>query len=385
MAKLNFNRLFVDFFESERAGGFLLMTCALASILLANVGGSWGQNYIHFWHTLVFGKPIEFWINDGLMAVFFLMIGLEIERELYNGELADFKKSLLPLVAALGGMLCPALIHLGLNYGKASQSGFGIPMATDIAFSLAVLSLLGNKIPFSLKLFLTALAIIDDIGAIIVIALFYSTHFSLLYFGLAMLCFAFLLLLNRFQFYKKWVYLLVGVVMWGFMHKSGIHATITGVLLAFAFPFAKGDERSPSIQLQLALHKPVAFIILPLFALANTAVLWPAHFTSVIFTTNTWGIGLGLLIGKPLGIALFCYLALRLKWSALPTGVTFKQLIGVGFLAGIGFTMSIFITVLAFPQGQTVVTASKLSIILTSIVSGLIGFFVLSFREKSLK
>ncbi len=385
LVKLNFSRLFVDFFESERAGGFLLMTCAIASIVLANVGGNLGQNYTHFWHSLVFGKPIEFWINDGLMTIFFLMVGLEIERELYNGELADLKKSLLPLLAALGGMLCPALIHAGLNFGGPSQSGFGIPMATDIAFSLAVLSLLGNKIPFSLKLFLTALAIIDDIGAIIVIALFYSTHFSLLYFGLAMLCFACLLLLNRLQFYKKWLYLVIGVIMWGFMYKSGIHATITGVLLAFAFPFAKGDEHSPSIQLQLALHKPVAFIILPLFALANTAIILPTNFTSVIHTTNTWGIGLGLLIGKPLGIILFCYLALRLKWSALPTEVTFKQLIGVGFLAGIGFTMSIFITLLAFPQGQTIVIGSKLSIILASIVSGLIGFFILSFQEKSLK
>ncbi len=373
--KRNIKSLFADFFESERAGGFILIICTLISITLANT--NLGTQYLNVWHLSFFNKSLEFWINDGLMTIFFLMVGLEIEREIYNGELSDIKKSLLPVLAAAGGMLVPSLIYSFFNHNTTYQSGFGIPMATDIAFSLAVLSLLGNKIPLSLKLFLTALAIIDDLGAIVVIALFYSDHFSWLYFGLAMGCFALLLLLNRLQFYYKWLYLIVGMVMWVFMHKSGIHATITGVLLAFAFPFAKGDEHSPSIQLQATLHKPVAFFILPVFALANTAIQFPAVMDASFFNSNTIGVILGLVLGKPLGIVLFCYLAIQFKWAVLPNDIRFKDLIGAGCLAGIGFTMSIFITLLAFQEQEAVITLTKIAIIIASVISGILGYFYL--------
>ncbi len=373
--KRNIKSLFADFFESERAGGFILIICTLISITLANT--NLGTQYLNVWHLSFFNKSLEFWINDGLMTIFFLMVGLEIEREIYNGELSDIKKSLLPVLAAAGGMLVPSLIYSFFNHNTTYQSGFGIPMATDIAFSLAVLSLLGNKIPLSLKLFLTALAIIDDLGAIVVIALFYSDHFSWLYFGLAMGCFALLLLLNRLQFYYKWLYLIIGMVMWVFMHKSGIHATITGVLLAFAFPFAKGDEHSLSIQLQATLHKPVAFFILPVFALANTAIQFPAVMDASFFNSNTIGVILGLVLGKPLGIVLFCYLAIQLKWAVLPNDIRFKDLIGAGCLAGIGFTMSIFITLLAFQEQEATITLTKIAIIIASVISGILGYFYL--------
>jgi Na+:H+ antiporter, NhaA family len=378
--KRNIKSLFADFFESERASGFILIICTIVSISLANT--NFGSSYLNLWHISIFNKSLEFWINDGLMTIFFLMVGLEIEREIYSGELSNIKKSLLPVLAAVGGMLVPSLIYSGFNYNTNYQSGFGIPMATDIAFSLAVLSLLGKRIPLSLKLFLTALAIIDDLGAILVIALFYSAHFSYLYFGLAMVCFALLLLLNRLQFYYKWLYLVVGMVMWVFMHKSGIHATITGVLLAFAFPFAKGDEHSPSIQLQAALHKPVAFFILPLFALANTAIQFPTVLDSSFFNSNTIGVILGLIIGKPLGIILVCYLAIQLKWASLPKDLKFKDIIGAGCLAGIGFTMSIFITLLAFQGQEASITLTKIAIIIASVVSGILGYFYLKMSRN---
>ncbi|MDI9342221.1 MAG: Na+/H+ antiporter NhaA [Sediminibacterium sp.] len=377
MVKLKISRLFVDFFESERAGGFILISCAVVSILLANAGQPAGTVYAHFWHTPVLGKPLEFWINDGLMTIFFLMVGLEIEREVYNGELSDLKKAVFPALAAIGGMLVPALIHFFWNKGTLYESGFGIPMATDIAFSLAVLSLLGNRVPYGLKVFLTALAIIDDIGAIVIIALFYTSHFSWLFFFLAMACFAVLLVLNRLKIYRKWPYILIGIVMWVCMYKSGIHATITGVLLAFAFPFGKGDDTSPSVQLQSMLHKPVAFVILPLFALANTVIVFPDTIGELIGNSNTLGVLLGLVAGKPLGIMLFCALAIYMKWSELPSGVTFLQLLGAGCLAGIGFTMSIFITLLAFPDNAAAITGSKIAIIIASVLSGVIGYIIL--------
>lgn len=380
MKKISFKSLFADFFESGRAGGFILIACTFFSILISNT--SFGNTYSHFWHSTIAGKPIEFWINDGLMTIFFLMVGLEIERELYNGELSDLKKSLLPVLAALGGMLLPALIHFSFNNGTIYQSGFGIPMATDIAFSLAVLSLLGNRIPLSLKVFLTALAIIDDLGAIVVIALFYSTHFSWLFFALAMTCFGILLILNRMKIYVKWPYLLIGAVMWVFMYKSGIHATITGVLLAFAFPFAKGDEDSPSIQLQIILHKPVSYIVLPLFALANTVIVFPENFGNELLGSNALGIMLGLIIGKPIGILLFSWLSVKLKWTQLPAELNYKDIFGAGILAGIGFTMSVFIALLAFTETGNSINISKISILIASLLSGILGFaFLKSVRS----
>ncbi len=367
-------KFLTTFLESEKAGGILLLLCAILSMMAANASFSLG--YQHFWHTTLFTKPIEFWINDGLMTIFFLQVGLEIEREIYIGELKDFKKSLLPVLAAFGGMLVPAAIHFLFNKGLGTQKGYGIPMATDIAFSLGILSLLGNRVPFSFKVFLTALAIIDDLGAILVIALFYSTHFSFLYLGLAAILFAVMILLNRMNVLAIWIYLLSGCVMWFCMHHSGIHATITGVLLAFAMPFRSGDAKSPSTNLQYRLHWPVTFIILPLFALANTAIVIPATFGLDLISSNSLGIVLGLLVGKPIGIFLFAVAGSWMGWCTIPDNLRLPHLFGIGLLAGIGFTMSIFITLLAFTDGA-LIDSSKIAVLAGSFISGLIGFILM--------
>ncbi len=368
---MKLTKLFNEFFNSEKSAGLILMICSIVSLLLAN--SVLGQNYIHLWHINILSKPMEFWINDGLMTVFFLLVGLEIEREIYIGELSNIKKSLLPIFAAAGGMMVPAVIHFLFNQGTVFQSGFGIPMATDIAFSLGILSLLGSRVPASLKVFLTALAIIDDLGAIIIIALFYSTGFSFTYLGLAVLIFAIMIILNKVKFYKIWVYLILGCVMWFCMYRSGIHPTITGVLLAFAIPFGSGKEKSPSYKLQHSLHKTVAFFILPLFALANTAILFPSSFIGTLTNSNSYGIILGLLVGKPLGIFTFSIIGVTLGLCSVPKDIRKKHLIGVGFLAGIGFTMSIFITLLAFNENISIVS-SKISVLIASVLAGLLGF-----------
>lgn len=315
------------------------------------------------------------------MTVFFLLVGLEIEREIYIGELASVKKAMLPVMGALGGMAIPALTHFFFNHGSVTQNGFGIPMATDIAFSLAILSLLGNKVPASLKIFLTALAIIDDLGAILIIAIFYSNGISLLYLGLAALLFAIMLVINRLKVHKVSIYLLLGCCMWFCMYRSGIHPTITGVLLAFAIPFGNGDENSPSYKLQHHLHKIVAFLILPLFALANTAIAIPASFTNDLITSNSLGIILGLLAGKPLGIFLFAIIGIAIGWCALPDDIKRKHIFGAGILAGIGFTMSIFITLLAFTDTAKI-DSSKIAVIVASVLAGLIGYLWLRFTLK---
>jgi len=287
-------KLFREFFDSEKAGGLILVGCTIVSILLTNTAA--GEAWLHFWHSL------EHWVNDGLMAIFFLLVGLEIERELYIGELADFKKALLPLIAAIGGMLVPAAIHFFFNHGSPTQSGIGIPMATDIAFALGVLSLLGNKVPVSVKIFLTALAIIDDLGAIIVIAIFYTKTLSLTWLAFALGIFLVLLLLNRLKVNKLVFYIIPGILMWYCMLRSGIHATLSGVLLAFAIPFRKSHSSNPSETIQHALHKPVAFLILPIFALANTGILLSSGWTISLGSSNSLGILSGLVLGKPLGI-----------------------------------------------------------------------------------
>ena len=369
---MKLTKLFNEFFNSEKSAGLILMLCSIVSLLLAN--SAFGQNYIHLWHIDILSKPTEFWINDGLMTVFFLLVGLEIEREIYIGELSDIKKSSLPIFAAVGGMIFPALIHFLFNQGTVFQRGFGIPMATDIAFSLAILSLLGKRVPASLKILLTALAIIDDLGAIIIIALFYSTGFSFTYFGLAVLIFVIMIILNRAKFYKIWMYLILGCVMWFCLYRSGIHPTITGVLLAFVIPFGNGDEKSPSYNLQHSLHKSVAFFILPLFALANTAIFFPSSFIGNLTNSNTYGIFLGLLFGKPLGIFIFSIIGVTVGLCSIPKEISKKHLIGVGLLAGIGFTMSIFITLLAFSENISIV-GSKISVLISSVLAGSIGFF----------
>ncbi len=367
-------KLIHAFIGNEKSGGILLIICTAVSLFLAN--SAVGHSYTHFWHEPLLGKTIEFWINDGLMTIFFLLVGLEIKHEMLSGELSDVRQSMLPLLAALGGMLVPAAIHLFFNYGTATQSGVGIPMATDIAFSLGVLSLLGNRIPLSLKIFLTALAIIDDLGAIIVIAVFYSSSFSLLYFGLAIGIFAVLMLLNRFGVRNLIPYLLLGGLMWYFMSLSGIHATITGVLLAFAIPYLKGSDDSPSLKLMDWLEVPVAYIILPVFALANTGILVEKDWTDQLTSVNSLGIILALVIGKPLGILLFSGIGSLLGWCKFPTGVSLSSFIGVAMLAGIGFTMSIFIALLAFDTPE-LIGDSKIAVLIASGISALLGFVVL--------
>jgi NhaA family Na+:H+ antiporter len=315
------------------------------------------------------------------MTIFFLLVGLEIEREIYKGELSDIRKAMLPVIGAIGGMLVPAAIHFVFNHGTISQNGFGIPMATDIAFSLAILSLLGNRVPVALKIFLTALAIIDDLGAILVIALFYSKNISFTYLGIALLLFFLMLVLNRFKFYRSWVYLIIGIAMWFFMYRSGIHPTITGVLLAFALPFGTGNKKSSSYILQHRLHKPVAFVILPLFALANTAILIPPSIFTGLTTPNSYGIIFGLLLGKPLGIFLFSVAGAAIGLCTIPTDIKRRHLLWTGLLAGIGFTMSIFITLLAF-NDETLVYGSKIAIITGSVLSGTFGYLGLRLTLK---
>lgn len=371
--------IFKQFISSEKSGGILLIFCTLVSLLLAN--SSLGAQYLHFWHVSIANQPLEYWINDGLMTVFFLLIGLELEREVYNGELSSIKNALLPISGALGGMIVPALIYLFINWGTDTQSGAGIPMATDIAFALGILSLLGNKVPISLKIFLTALAVIDDLGAILVIAFFYTEEVFWGNLGIAMAIFGLMLLLNRLKVHNMIPYLILGVIMWYFMLHSGVHATITGVLLAFAMPFSAGDEKSPSILLQKYLHYPVAFIILPIFALANTAIEFPSNVMSSLQSTYAIGIALGLLLGKPFGIMLFSYLSVRFKMGVLPEGSNWKTILGAGFLGGIGFTMSIFISLLAFSDHQ-IINNSKIMILIASLVAGIIGFSYLKFVLK---
>jgi NhaA family Na+:H+ antiporter len=311
------------------------------------------------------------------MAVFFLLIGLELERELYNGELSSAKTAILPVIAAIGGVILPAAIHYSMNAGTPAQAGAGIPMATDIAFSLAVLTLLGNRVPTSLKVFLVAFAVMDDLFAIIVIAVFYTASLSFAYLVAAIGLLALLFALNRLMKVVSLVpYLICGAVLWFLMLRSGVHATVAGVLLAFAIPFSKkqDDERSPSHLLEHALHKPAAFIILPLFALANTAIVFTPGFTGNLLTDNSIGIMAGLILGKPAGIALVCYAAVAVGLCSLPDNVSWKQMLGVGMLGGIGFTMSIFITNLAFEGAPEMIDSSKMAVLLASLIAGATGF-----------
>ncbi len=381
-------RLYRDFFNSEKSGGIVLLVCTVVSMIIANT--AWGASYINFWHSHIdlsflsiqLDYSIEHWINDGLMAIFFLLVGLEIERELYVGELKSIKNASLPIAAAIGGMLVPAAIHFLFNRGADTQAGFGIPMATDIAFALGMLSLLGNRIPFALKIFLTALAIIDDLGAILIIAIFYNDGISWAYLLSALGIFVGLFALGRLKVYNLFFYIIPGIIMWYCMLKSGVHATITGVLLAFAIPFGQDGDSAPSDRLQHMLHKPVAFIILPIFALGNTGLILSDGWVSDLSSSNSLGIILGLLLGKPLGILFFCFLLVKLKLGALPIDVNWKHLLGVGILAGIGFTMSIFISNLAFAGNNDAAQFSKIAVLVGSALSCIGGLLVLRFAVR---
>lgn len=374
-------RLFSEFFDSEKAGGIVLIFVTAISLGLANSPLQTG--YIKLWNYDLGGHTIVNWINDGLMTIFFLLIGLELEREIYVGELSNLKKASLPIFGALGGMIIPAGIFILLNFGTEYQSGAGIPMATDIAFALGILSLLGSHVPSSLKIFLTALAVIDDLGAILIIAIFYTTSLLLFNLFIALGIFGILLILNRFKVYNIIPYLIGGVAMWYFMMPSGIHPTITGVMLAFAIPFGDGGRKSPSFILQHLLHKPVAFFILPLFALANTCLPINTNLLMGISQTYSTGIIMGLVIGKPLGIWFFSFIAVVLGLSELPAELKWKNIIGAGLLGGIGFTMSIFITLLAY-DNQSIIDNSKIAILIASLIAGTLGFIFLKLTLKTL-
>jgi Na+:H+ antiporter, NhaA family len=382
IVKRKLSRTFQSFFQSEKIGGLLLIACTIVSLVITN--SILGANYLRFWQAYVGGLSVEHWVNDALMAVFFLLIGLELERELYIGELSDFKNALLPIFAAVGGICVPALIHFLLNMGTPAQAGIGIPMATDIAFALGVLALLGNRVPASLKVFLTALAVMDDLGAIIVIAIFYTAKLQLGYLIGALGVFGSLVVLNRLRVMNVIPYLIGGVVMWLLMYKSGVHATLAGVLLAFAIPFTgkEDDEKSPSHKLEHFLHRPVAFVILPIFALANTGIVIGSDWFQSLFTANSAGIISGLVIGKPMGIALISFIVVSIGICRLPLDLRWRHIVGAGLLGGIGFTMSIFITNLAFAGESDVINASKIAILLASLTAGALGFLWLKLFGK---
>ena len=365
---------FKRFFDSEKTSSLILIACTVLSLTLAN--STLGPTWLAIWNTDIGSLSLSHWINDGLMAIFFLLIGLELERELYVGELSNFRNALLPVVAAIGGMAAPALIHYAFNTGLPTQAGIGIPMATDIAFALGALALLGTRVPPALKVFVVAFAVIDDLGAIILIALFYSGDVSMAYLAGGLAAWVTLLLLNRYGRVQSLpVYLLGGFVMWVLMLKSGVHATISGVMLAFAIPFwSRGEgQASPSHRLENALHKPVTLLILPLFALANTGVVLDGSLLGSMLDPNSLGIVGGLVIGKPVGILLCALLALWLGWCMLPEDLNWRHLLGAGMLGGIGFTMSIFITNLAFSTQPEMIDASKLAVFSGSLLAAVLG------------
>lgn len=321
------------------------------------------------------------WINDGLMAIFFLLVGLEIKREIVEGELSSPKKAILPILAAMGGAIVPALIYIYFNIGLDTSGGWGIPMATDIAFALAVISLLDKRIPISLKIFLAALAIVDDLIAILVIALFYSSGIDLVYLMYAGVGLGVLVLMNRLNVENPYLYLIPGIFIWYFVHHSGIHATIAGVLVAMTLPTNNTDQESPLERLEHALVKPVNFIIIPIFAFANTNITIYNEMLEGLSSPLGLGILLGLLVGKPIGIVLSSIICSRFGIGQLPEGSNLNHILGVGLLAGIGFTMSIFISNLSF-NSEILIDEAKLAVLLTSLIAGVLGYLILRKSSK---
>lgn len=416
------------FIHAEQSGGLVLMVCAILSLVLAN--SQWADQLHHLLYTSVgftigdyqMAWPFEKWVNDGLMTIFFLVVGLEIKREVLEGQLSQFKVAIMPVVAAVGGMLFPALFYILMGQPADAQGGWGIPMATDIAFSLAILSLLGKRVPLSLKVFLTALAIADDLGAVVVIALFYSAGVQVYYLGLMALLVVVMLLCNRYKIGGGWLYLIGGVVLWWATYKSGVHATIAGVLLALCLPFRSEytqeeveemlRDRREDLERELAagkiapqdlrheltefarnlqsmshrivsdLHLAVTFGIMPLFAFCNTAVHLDGSLVSQLVSAPSLGIIVGLVAGKPIGIVLASWLAIKLGWGAKPAGATWTGIWGVGMLAGIGFTMSFFVSMLAFPTHPELQSLAKIAIIIASTMAGIMGYCWIRFRAS---
>lgn len=424
-------RPFAEFFRREAAGSIVLLFSAALALVLANT--SWGPAHYFpaVWDehlrialgSVVLDESLLHWINDGLMTIFFLIVGLEIKREVLEGELSTRRQAALPIAGALGGMLMPALLFSVFNHGTATANGWGIPMATDIAFALAALQLLGPRVPLGLKVFLTALAIVDDLGAVLVIAGFYTQELQLHYLWLALGTWGVLLLLNRLGARSLVVYLPLGAVLWYFMLESGVHATLAGVLLAVAIPARTShdkpgllrliDERlsllrhevhgreadpriiseeledlsnaisSPAQKLEERLHSVVAFGIVPLFAFANTSLLIDGTVFQQLRSPLGLGIAAGLLLGKPLGIVGLSWLTVRLGWAALPPGVSWRQLWGAGVLGGIGFTMSLFVTLLALGEHSAGEAVAKLTILLSSGLAGTAGYWLLRSTKGS--
>ena len=378
---------FKRFLHSSQSSGIILILCVLLSLLIAN--SSLGVAFQTLLDTKIgtdifqLNYPLSIWINDGLMAIFFLLVGLEIKREIVEGELSTFKSASLPIVAAIGGMVVPALIYYAFNYGTEYANGWAIPMATDIAFSLAIISMLGKRAPLSLKIFLAALAIVDDLGAIMVIAIFYTDQLHWIYLGLSGLMVVILVLLNVFNFKKHIFYVVPGLFLWYFMHHSGIHATIAGVLLAFTIPTnISTTEISPLEKMEQKLHLPVNFLIMPIFALANTNITFKDGMVDGLFTNFGYGVILGLVLGKIIGINLFSWIFIKLKISGLPDQVSWSQMLGAGLLAGIGFTMSIFIGLLSFKGHPEIQDEAKFAILVASIISGFAGYSLLRYIGK---
>ncbi|KMQ71911.1 Na+/H+ antiporter NhaA [Chryseobacterium koreense] len=387
---MNISSYFKKFLHSSQSSGIILILCVAISLLIAN--SSLGESYQNLLDKKIgtdlfhLKYPLSIWINDGLMAIFFLLVGLEIKREMVEGELSNFKSASLPIVAALGGMVVPALIYFLFNHGTDDAKGWAIPMATDIAFSLAIISMLGKRVPLSVKIFLAALAIVDDLGAILVIALFYTDQIHWDYLGLSALMVAILIGFNFFKFKKHIFYIIPGLFLWYFMHHSGIHATIAGVLLAFTIPTnISTTEISPLEKLEQQLHLPVNFLIMPIFALANTNITFKDGMVDGLFTNLGFGIILGLFLGKVIGINLFSWIFIKLKISSLPDNSSWNQMIGAGLLAGIGFTMSIFIALLSFRGQQEIQDAAKFAILVASVISGFAGYSLLRYVSKKQK
>lgn len=373
-----------QFIRTESSGGLVLIATALLAIAWAN--SPWGDSYFNLWErhaglgwgAWVLDKSLSHWVNDGLMVLFFLLVGLELKREWVQGQLSSMRQAVLPISTALGGMLVPALIFLLLNIDADNRRGWGIPMATDIAFALAVMALAGARVPAGLKVLLTALAIVDDLGAVLVIALFYTSHIN----GIALLAAGGILLvlwaLNRYRVQWLWVYLLLGIGLWLAVLKSGVHATIAGVLLAFCIPL-KTDGRhtqSPLQRLEHYLKNWVAWGVLPLFALANAGLHLRPDELSYALHPIALGVALGLLLGKPIGIMLLACLPVRLGWAQLPAGVEWGMVAAVGVLGGIGFTMSLFVAQLAYADPARLGIA-KMGVLMATLASGIMGYFLM--------
>jgi NhaA family Na+:H+ antiporter len=386
----NLSKPFKWFFHLEAASGLVLLIAAIIALVISN--SSLNQLYFHSLEQYIFigindfglKLSVHHWINDALMAIFFFFVTLEIKREFIQGELSNLKKAMLPIIAAVGGMVVPALLYIYINFGNSETlNGWAIPSATDIAFSLGILSLLGSRVPISLKIFLTALAIIDDLGAILIIAFFYSGDLSISYLSLILISYISLLILNKFGIRKFMPYLIIGIFMWFFTYKSGIHATIAGVLLASTIPHRiKDKDFSLLVKIEHAISPYVAFMIMPLFAFANAGVsLEGLSFSSLVMPVPL-GILVGLFIGKQVGVMFFSFFAVKLGAAQMPDNSTWLSLYGVSVLTGIGFTMSLFVGNLAFADNIQYIEGVKIGVLAGSLLSTVFGYFLLSIASK---